>query len=373
MSTVRELHERAMEYAHLAMIARDSGQSIDAIGHAQRAFDLELQAANLVPDGGRAEPTRSILYRSAASLAYQSGNLQEATRIIGMGLSGNPPPKIFSDLLALLDQVKFDMYLRTLDDSLSYDGILLTMRGKAVGSGLIFYSEFKRRFDNTMLLINKTVQRLTHRKYTGGQDRAEYRLFRKAIEIPPMQNSFAMSIRLVTPEDEERQANLFGATPESVIDEVVLGIDLINDGKEGELQAHINDEEYYQHFVNTVKHIAPDGDKVDHVGVASSKKRTALTRNRAEIQSVVPKRKPESEPAATYTELTVRGQLRYADDLSDGEHAMGLEQSDGNVVKIKPSAGFDEMLAQLWKSHVEVIGKFDGNYLYPDLITPMDE
>lgn len=374
MSTVRELHERAMEYAHLAMLARDHRESDTARNHAQTAFALELQAAQLVPHSDRAEPTRSILYRSAASLAYQSGNFNEAIRVIGLGISGNPPPKILADLLSLLDQVKFNLYLQSLDDSLSNDGLLLTIRGSAVGSGLILYPEFKRRFDNVILLINKTVQRLTHRRYNrGGRDRAEYNFFQKAIEIPAMQNSFAMTIRLVTPEDEQRQLNLLGATPESVIDEVVLGVDMINNNQEEQLQAHINDNQYYTHFVNTVKHMAPDGEKISQVGIASSRQGISLTRNRAQISSVVPAREPESEPARSYTDLVVRGQLRYADDLTSGEHAMGLEQEGGNVIKIKPSEGFDEILAQLWKSQIEVSGKFDGLFLYPEEITPLDE
>lgn len=55
---------------------------------AARAFDLEREAAQLVPASDRSEPTRSILYRSAAWLGIQAGRYAEAVECAEAGLEG---------------------------------------------------------------------------------------------------------------------------------------------------------------------------------------------------------------------------------------------------------------------------------------------
>jgi hypothetical protein len=62
------------------------------------AFEQESQAAALVVDVIDAEPTRSVLHRSAASLAIDCGELQAAERLITTALSGNPPAEIAAEL-----------------------------------------------------------------------------------------------------------------------------------------------------------------------------------------------------------------------------------------------------------------------------------
>lgn len=82
LKTVRELHDRAMALAQLALVARHHGLLKQAQILTYRAVEHEFRAANLVPEDQSSEPTRSILYRSAASLAYQCGNLSLAKQLI---------------------------------------------------------------------------------------------------------------------------------------------------------------------------------------------------------------------------------------------------------------------------------------------------
>ncbi|MGQ0604502.1 MAG: helicase-related protein [Anaerolineales bacterium] len=105
MSKVRELHGEAMRLAQLAMVARH-GQEMDRAEQlARQALDLESQAANLIPRDAASEPTRSILYRSAASLAYQCRNYPAALGLIENGLAGFPPARIKDELRELHDLV----------------------------------------------------------------------------------------------------------------------------------------------------------------------------------------------------------------------------------------------------------------------------
>jgi hypothetical protein len=106
MSNVRELHDKAMQLAQLALIARHDQEWEEAKSLARQSYEYEAQAAELIPKDKSSEPTRSILYRSAASLAYQCEEFGIAQRLIAKGLSGYPPPQIEQELKELDEQVK---------------------------------------------------------------------------------------------------------------------------------------------------------------------------------------------------------------------------------------------------------------------------
>lgn len=57
------------------------------------------------------EPTRSVLHRSAATLAVNCGELQAAERLITTALSGNPPQEIAEELKDLFIQINLRPYL----------------------------------------------------------------------------------------------------------------------------------------------------------------------------------------------------------------------------------------------------------------------
>lgn len=102
---VRKLHDEAMRLAQLAKMAHDRGESRRAEDLAYQAYEYEMQAASLIPNAQSSEPTRSILYRSAASLAYQCKEFRSAQQLIAEGLSGYPPPQIERELKELNEQV----------------------------------------------------------------------------------------------------------------------------------------------------------------------------------------------------------------------------------------------------------------------------
>jgi hypothetical protein len=112
MSKVRELHEQAMMLSDQAMVARHHSENERAVALSRQAFHYELQAATLIPDEKASEPTRSILYCSAASLAYDANELLEAQRMIIEGLSGYPSPYIKQALKSLSEQIHSELYLK---------------------------------------------------------------------------------------------------------------------------------------------------------------------------------------------------------------------------------------------------------------------
>lgn len=106
MNSVRSYHDDAIRAAQMAMVALQQGKQEEHQKLIQRAMQLETSAADLVPDEKSAEPTRSILYRSAASFAYQAGEYEEAERLVFKGLAGYPPASIKQQLLEVQQMIQ---------------------------------------------------------------------------------------------------------------------------------------------------------------------------------------------------------------------------------------------------------------------------
>jgi hypothetical protein len=109
MSSVGDYHQRAMEMADRALEARRQGDDERAKAYFREAFAHERRAAELTAPDTSAEPTRSVLHRSAAALAAECGEAREAERLIAVALAGNPPDELAQELRALWQQVCRDL------------------------------------------------------------------------------------------------------------------------------------------------------------------------------------------------------------------------------------------------------------------------
>jgi hypothetical protein len=112
MTQVNVLHQEAMDLAELAQVAKLRGE-IEQSNHLLRqAFVQETSAATLIANHWESEPTRSVLHRSAASLAIECGEFDIANRLIATALSGNPPAEIAEELQDLFIQINLRHYLQ---------------------------------------------------------------------------------------------------------------------------------------------------------------------------------------------------------------------------------------------------------------------
>lgn len=111
MSKVQELHQQAMDLAEQADLNKLRGDTSQARALLRQALELEAEATRLVADDLEAEPTRSVLHRSAASLAVECGELQMAERLIARALAGIPPADIAEELKDLFMQINLRNYL----------------------------------------------------------------------------------------------------------------------------------------------------------------------------------------------------------------------------------------------------------------------
>jgi tetratricopeptide (TPR) repeat protein len=108
MNQIQDLHREAMRLADLADRLRREGKVQAAKERLCQAFDCGRQAAQGSAGDLSFEPTRSILHRSAASLALECGNYREAERLIAVALAVTPLDDIAEELRDLHEQVYFD-------------------------------------------------------------------------------------------------------------------------------------------------------------------------------------------------------------------------------------------------------------------------
>ncbi len=105
MTPIKDNHHEAMRLLDEATEAKRRGNELLGNDLLRRAFALEKEAALLCRDQFDLEPTRSVLFRSAASLALDCKEFREAERLIAHALVGNPPVEIADELRDLLQQM----------------------------------------------------------------------------------------------------------------------------------------------------------------------------------------------------------------------------------------------------------------------------
>ena len=103
--SVGDSHNKAMEFAERALMARIRGYTEDSIKLSEAALENELEAISELESEGRTEPTYSVLQRSAATLALDCNQPQRAREIVAKALTQNPHPEIAGELYELLHQI----------------------------------------------------------------------------------------------------------------------------------------------------------------------------------------------------------------------------------------------------------------------------
>jgi hypothetical protein len=106
------LHRNAMSLYEASLVARRDGNEHRVMELLQEALQMETAAADSIAEDLLLEPTRSVLHRSAASIALQLGDFDTATKYAELGLNGTPPEEIKAELHLIRDQIETAKALR---------------------------------------------------------------------------------------------------------------------------------------------------------------------------------------------------------------------------------------------------------------------
>jgi hypothetical protein len=372
MTTVRELHNRSAELAQLALVARHNGEADRAIHLARTAYQLEAEAADLVPEGRQSEPTRSVLFRSAASLAFQCRDYDAAIRLIAKALTGHPPAEVEDELRSLYEQVTFEQDLRKDKLTLTDSGLDVVLKGPAVGFGHIRFEEFMERMQLLKTIVDRWIQRKLGREYqSGGRVAAIYRPYVPVIQAVRA-GSFAVTIKFGV---SENQQMTFLAEPTDVIDELVTGFALLNEGDLPALRELIPNAQYYVSFITLARQMAPDGERITSLTLSSPKQTIGFTRKRSEVEvpkqetAAAPKAATEAVPQRLMRAIEVEGEIDLA--IGREENAVELTTDQGEVYRIRVGEGTDDLVRTFWGRVVKVTGTTDGQIIYPTDFTPI--
>jgi hypothetical protein len=358
-----------MEQTDLALAARLRGQP-DQASLLLRAYELESKAALLA--NGQPEPTRSVLLRSAASLALDCNLIAESEKLICTALAGAPPPEIADELRDLYEQVNFNRHLKTRGVTLHDDEMQMSIAGRSIGFGIAPTEAFIDRVEKTEALLYRTAERKQQKPYRdrGRRDKA----LRESIALymtVPRAASFAVTFKVGGTE----QFDLFKVPMvQQVIDEMLECLDLFTRSDEIQLRARIKEEPYYRNFVGLAQGIAPDGREVDVVGFS--------TRRHGEVKEVALKARretPLNEGAslmesnqASGETVIVSGVLKWADSLKEGRNEIQIVSADGRHRVVVPTGMMSDIVKPLWETPVTIKGVRKGRKISLQEIRPLD-
>ncbi|MGO8745191.1 MAG: hypothetical protein ACLQNE_04300 [Thermoguttaceae bacterium] len=349
---INALHTQAMDAAGRAFYADVHGDYPTAESLFRVAFDFERQAAFLLLDDTAAEPTRSVLLRSAASLALDCREFREAERLIALALAGNPPTPISDELRDLLETVYFSRHLSLRGLELDPGEFQMSLAGSSIGFGIIESGQFLRRAEIVEKLLVRTTERLRGRPFRESGSPSPNAL--QGCEVfysTALAASFAISIRLGRP---QRQLMLLPgfAGPKEVVDECLTCFDDFNAERTDALRQRIPADAYFNNFTALACKLAPDGEKVRTVGFTSV--RGDETRQVALSHPVGTAWKPRRDEART---VRLTGTLLSADGTSrHREHPVfGVEDETGKKHSVTVAPGIlQDIVKPYWGERVQV-------------------
>ena len=102
------LHKLAMDLTDKAYIENRKKKIDREKQFILKAFQAEQKAAMLINRYKDLEPTRSVLFRSDASLAFDCGKTKDSEKLISLALEGNPPQEIEKELKDIIERINAD-------------------------------------------------------------------------------------------------------------------------------------------------------------------------------------------------------------------------------------------------------------------------
>lgn len=367
MNALNDFHNKAMEFAELALSEQAIGKGKESISLFEKALEHELAAiAELDKSNQIIEPTYSVLHRSAGTLAMDCNQTRKAEQIVAKALAQNPPEEIADELRDILEQIHFKRHLELRGIELGEDEIQLSLSGQDVGFGVVTSEEFLSRVTDSSKLIQRIVERINKRPFreSGPPEKKlteSYKLFLST----PRAASFSVTMKLGRPTGQPSLPGIphskMSETNE-IIDEFMDLVELANKSRVSEIQERIPDPAYRRNFLSLAKKIAPDGERIRQVG---------FTTIRSGIERFVEITKPASElPIPTEIDAvivssrqiatettTIQGRLLYADSTKSNNDKIKVIDQEGKEHNVKvPEGMMNDIVRPMWNLPIRIKG-----------------
>ena len=369
MKEIDVLHNQAMDLAEKAILLKINQKMDESVDAFNAAFSLEMQAAMQIQDKYDFEPSRSIMFRSAASLALNAMLFREAEKMIALGLSGNPPEPIADELRDLYEKINFERHLKVKGVTLSDSDVQLSLSGNATSYGMIKADEFMKRakiFDDMAI---RAAERLLNKPFReSGRTSKDIKSNFQTYYSVPRAASFAITMRigykpdqLLLIDEEEIQ--------QKVINDILENIKMINNKDENKLKSKIDNEDYFTNTLGLIKKLSPDKKEVSTVGLTTSQEgdnnMVAFTRSTEEIKIAQIIHKID---VSEMEDIQIYGKLNYADA---NKCDIRLETDEGESYTIYvPRGVLADIVRPYWEQYVTISGKRqDKKIFFEDIQT----
>ncbi len=363
MSTVRDLHNQAMKASDRYLMARHIGETGEAIQFALQAMQLEREAAERLEKRPQTEPTRSILYRSAASLAFDAEEFSEASRLTFEGLAGFPPPDVYAELIELFERIKFAQQFGFRDSVFEAASIELSLVGNEVGYGLVPVDLLREKITALVDLVRRSSDRLTGATFRTSGPQLKSNPFQAFVRA-----ARPGSFRFVVEVGYKRNENLsFLISNEDIAADVVNSIRLVHDEDWAGLAVLISDPQYFDSCRNSVRSLAPDGDRVSQV--ALNYKNESIVYSRTKRQHDFPEAErlaslsvsPKKEEEVREQRVSYIGELKHFDERDSEDYVMSIVTEHHGTVSFNYSISMIDTIRAVLGEPVEVLLLERGN------------
>jgi hypothetical protein len=369
----QELHTQAMNIAEEAWVMKIQGLTPSKIKELYKeAFTLEKQAAEFYLYKTDDEPTRSILFRSAATLAYDCKEYRESERLIASALYGNPPNEIAEELRDLLEQVHFTRHLELHGINLSDDELQFSIAGKGIGYGFVASKLFIDKIKIMEKIFTRTSARILNLPFSEKNKQSTGIGLYLSATRP---GSYSVTLKVGSnPEqlqlfkDEERESTI-----NKIIDEVFECFQIYEKKGPESIKEYIVDEAYSTNVISLLKQLSPDGEEVSSVNLTriqneeqksvslkSSQKYYSLTRIAAELNI----------EATLSGNIQVVGTLEFADSINDSNTIKLVDLDKKLHTVIVPQGMMSDIVKPLWGELVRIHGRKNGRRIILEDITP---
>lgn len=353
MKSVKDLHNQAMDLAEIALLSKMKGDIENYKVHTKSALSKEIEAISLLDMNNPIEPTFSILYRSAATLALDIGENRLSEKLISTALSKNPPLEIAEELRDLLEQVNLNRHLELKGIKLEEDEIQMNLTGDSVGFGVVHSEEFLRRVDNTSKMLFRIVERKNRKPFREkGRINKDIKDGYEVFISVPRAASFSVTLKVGVPSEQSSLPGFNNSV--EIIDEFMNLISLIDSNKLDDVKNIIEDDAYTRNFIALSKTIAPDGTNIKNVGFTT-------IRNGANKFAIISKTgKDIGNPVIISEEkkkVKIKGFLKFADATHGQSGLIKIVDSSNKSHQIRvPEGMMNDIVKPMWDSHVQIFG-----------------
>lgn len=340
-----------MELADEADFALSNDNEAVYFSKIKESFEMEKEAALQLMEQFGLEPSRSILFKSAAYLAIECNELREAERMISFALAGNPPLEIAEELRNLYEQVNFKRHLQLKGVSLEEDELQLAIAGNEVGLGVVESEEFVKRVDFAEKMIFRVAERIARHPFKARAKVPEHLHLYMSV---PRAASFAVSLKIGSMETETKED--YPAKNE-IIKEIFDCLDVFNNEGEKGLKDLIKDDDYLRNFIGLTRELAPDGDRINLVGFTAviGKQHREIVIEKTKSQIKIPSKKRKKINLDELKDITVEGILTFAD--KKGERFKINNEEEGITYTVLIEKGLCDIVKPYWDEYVKIEGK----------------